>query len=249
MMTSAYIFLAYASDTSNGAKIWMFGGLVFVMLLWWIFRRVTLYASLARALAVGDADHLILLADEQLARRSAPDSRAPFLVYRGLALELRGEWEATLATLHEAGEPKDATLRRLAAAARIAALVETREIGRAKEIFERELAPSRALLGGPRDVGGPTDLVVRLAEGRICVAAGEYLRGQMLLGTIIADIRAGSAMRATAHRYLARVATAAHDATATATHVAAAAKQAPTAWVARPDQDEAQNEPLTAKPS
>jgi len=236
MMTCSYCFLAYAADTTSAAKGWMFGGLFFVLVLWFIFRRITAEASLARALAVGDTQSLRMLVDEQLARRQSREVRARFLVYRGLAHELDGDWSGVEAALDEAGDPGDARLARLAAAARVAAFVETGDAARAREVFEAELAASRAVIGGPRDLGGPTDLIVRLAEGRLAFAehAGELATS--LLARIVDDVRAGSAMRATAHRYLARLAADRGDREAAARHTAAAAKLA-------------QNEPVTASPS
>ncbi len=226
MMTASYCFLAYAADTTNAAKVWMFGGLFLVFVVWFIFRRITTQATLARALAVGDAEELRRVVDEQLARRHTP----PLLVYRALAYELAGEWAATLATLDEAGDPGDERLARLAAAARVAALVETGDASGARTVFEVALAPSRAIIGVPRDVGGPTDLVVRLAEGRIVYAEGADATA--LLARIVDDVRAGSAMRATAHYYLAHAATRNGDAEAAARHAAEATKLAPASWLA-----------------
>ena len=81
---------------------------------------------------------------------------------------------------------------------RVAALVETlgRKIADAREAVKP--------LAGVR--GFDLDGISRVAQGRVAWAAGDPDGATALLGRVIDDIRAGSAQRATAHIYAARIA-------------------------------------------
>src|SRR5215470_1401704 len=107
MMTLAYAFLAYTSETDTTGKAWMAAGLVLVMIAWFTFRALTDAAALSRALSVGDTAKLFDLAERPLSRRLRPVRRARFLVARGLAHLLRGEHAAALADLDEAQPAPD----------------------------------------------------------------------------------------------------------------------------------------------
>ena len=58
MMTLAYVLLAATSETNNTGKAWMGGGLVFVLVVWFMFRGLTETAALSRALSIGDVARL-----------------------------------------------------------------------------------------------------------------------------------------------------------------------------------------------
>lgn len=122
MMTLAYVLLAATSDTNTTGRAWIAVGLGFVLVVWFVFRRLTETAALVRALSVGDVARLFALVDRHLPRKRRPADRAPFLVARAFAHQLCGEFSAALAVLDETRPMPD--LLPLASAVRIGALVE-----------------------------------------------------------------------------------------------------------------------------
>jgi len=204
MMTGAYALLAATSDTDTTGKLWMAGGLGLVLITWFVFRALTEAAALSRALDVGDTARLFEFAARHLAHRRRSADRARFLIGRGLAHLVRGEHAEALAALDEA-RPAPA-LKPLAAALAIAARIE---------------------LGHPGDgsaVPAPrAPHLARLADGLLAWRAGELDAAAPLLARVIDDVRAGSALRAIAQVYAARIAEARGDLGAAARHRAAAA--------------------------
>lgn len=225
MMTLAYAFLAATSDTDLDGKLWMAAGLGLVLITWFAFRALSESAALSRALAVGDTAQLSELADRELARRRRPAARARFLVARGLVGLLRGDHAAALAALDAFGALDAARpppeLAGLAAALRITVLVE----------LERgpEGGPALAALAG---LASPAVLAPRapwlawLTDAELAWRRGDRAAAAPLLARVIDDVRAGSALRAIAHVYAARIAGAGGDARAAARHRAAAAELA-----------------------
>jgi hypothetical protein len=210
MMTLAYVFLAATSDTNTTGKAWMAVGLGFVLVVWFTFRALTETAALARALSVGDVARLSALADRQLSRKHRPSDRAPFLVARALAHHLRGEHAGALAALDEARPGPD--LAPLASVVRIGALV---ELGRpAEEARVASISTPRAPALG------------WLGEAQIAWRAGDLDTATLRLTRVIDDMRAGSAARAIAHLYAARIADTRGELQVAARHRAAAANLA-----------------------
>jgi hypothetical protein len=200
MMTSAYIVLAITSETDATGWAWMSIGLGFVYVIWWTFRIVTETAALSRAAAGGDAARVLELADKQLARRPGK-SRAPFWVWRAVALEMKGDAQAALAALDNVPPSSlkpDMALR--AAAVRIAACVEVGDIA----VARRALDALRAT--HPERLGPEAAVTTRLAEARVVFGEGELDAAVPLLQRVIDDIRAGEGQRALAHDYAARIA-------------------------------------------
>lgn len=207
MMTLAYAFLAATSETTATGTAWMALGLGFVLVVWFVFRALTEAAALARALRIGDAARLLALAERHLSRRRRPADRARFLVARAFACELRGEFAAALAALAEARPGPE--LQPLASAVKIGALVE----------LGRSAAEARALvIRAPR-----APALGWLAEGRIAWRDDQLDTASRLFARVIDDVRAGSAIRAIAHVYVARIADAQGQAALAGRHRAAAA--------------------------
>jgi len=210
MMTLAYVFLAATSETNTTGKAWMGVGLVFVLLVWFMFRGLTETAALSRALSIGDVARLQALADHRLARTRRPAARARYLVARALAHQLRGEFTEALAALDEAQPPPE--LQPLAAAVRIGALV---ELGRpAADARDFAISTPRAPALG------------WLVEAELAWRDGDHATAAQQLARVIDDIRAGSATRAIAHIYAARLADARGEPQLAASHRAAAAQLA-----------------------
>lgn len=190
MMTLAYVFLAATSETNTTGKAWMGAGLVLVLVVWFLFRAMTEAAALTRALSVGDVTRLFALADRHVPRRRRPADRARFLVARAFAHQLRGEFAAALATIDEAHP--DPELLPLASVVKISALV---ELGRPVD------EARAAIVSTPR-----TPALGWLAEGQIAWRAGDLDVAAPRFARVIDDVRAGSAIRAIAHIYAARIA-------------------------------------------
>ena len=228
MMTLAYIVLAITSETDATGWAWMSVGLGFVYVIWWTFRVVTETAALTRAAAGGDAKRILELADKQLLRRRGR-SRAPFVVWRAVGLELSGDAQGALAALDAIRVEKLAPAMGLrAAAVRIAAHVEVGDIG----VARRELDALRA--SHPERHGPEAVATVRLAEARVLFGEGALEAARPLFQRVIDDIRAGEQQRALAHDYAARIADTNGDAASARKHRAEAVR--------------GQKPPLTAKP-
>ena len=203
MMSLAYALLAVTSETDTAGTAWMAIGLLFVLVVWFVFRALTETAALARALNVGDVAKLLQLAERFLPRKRRPADRAPFLIGRALAEQLRGEFAAALATVDAAAPGPE--LQPLAAAIRIGALIE----------LGRPAADARPhLVAAPR-----APALAWLAEGEIAWGDAQPAEAAALFARIIDDVRAGSATRAIAHVYAARIAA---DPAVAARHRAAA---------------------------
>ncbi len=212
MMTVAYLFMMFTSRRSDDsaqtwvARGWMAIGLILVYVVWGMFRFLTTNAALSRAVAVGDADRLLEIVDAKLGRKRRPGA---LWIYRAIGLELRGDHGDALAALDRAAQARSLNQRQraLAANVRIAVLVEQGEAAAARDVFDRELATAR-------------DPSAALAEARILWAEHDP-QAPARFAKIVDDIRAGAAVRADAHRYLAKIADTDHDETARAKHAAA----------------------------
>jgi hypothetical protein len=210
MMTLAYVFLAATSETNNTGRAWMGVGLVFVLVVWFMFRRMTETAALARAFSIGDTTRLLELADYHLPRKRRPSARAPFLVARAFAHRLRGELVEALAALEDAHPGPE--LQPLASAVRIGVLV---ELGRPAD------EARTFVVSAPR-----APALVWLAEGQIAWRDGDLDTASQQFARVIDDMRAGSASRAIAHVYAARIADARGDPQTAVRHRATAASLA-----------------------
>jgi hypothetical protein len=202
IMSGAYVILMATSETDTAGKIWEGFGLVLVLFLWWLFRRLTADAALTRAVVVGDAERLLELATD-LRGAWGP-------VYRALAHELRGDFAGALRELE--GSRAVGTARRLAVTVKVTALVETRRASEARAAYDAELA------GGARTGNVMTDLRVRLVEARLRCAEGDLDGAEPIVAQLIDDVRAGEGIRAAAHACAAAIAEARGDANIAARH-------------------------------
>jgi hypothetical protein len=208
MMSGVYGVLMWSSETDNTGKAWMAIGLAMVLVVWWLFRTLTGIAALSRAVSVGDAKRTLELVGDELPRRKQPAGRAPLLVSRAFAHELRGEWSAVLATLEEAQLAAIPARQRtgwtaLAAAARIGALIEMGDVARARRVLDTELVPLATGLDRRRHP--MVHLHLTLAKGRVAAAEGNAAEAKPLLQAALDDIHAAAAVRALAHFTLARI--------------------------------------------
>jgi hypothetical protein len=223
MMCIAYVFMALTAETDASNQAWMAIGLAFVLVLWWLFRILSSTAALSRAVAVGDVGRILMVADRELAGRRR--GRARFLAAKAYAYEVRGAWPDALAAVDEATAAIEREHARsyapYIAAVRVAALVET---GVPARVALRPLVGVR---------GFELDGISRVAHGRVAWADGKLDEASRLFQRVIDDIRAGSAQRATAHAYAARIADKRGHAGEAARHRAEAKKLLPYGWVGR----------------
>lgn len=194
LMAGAYTILAITSETDRSGKAWMAIGFAFVLILWVTFRLAVEGAGLSRALAVGDADKVLAIANKQLAHRGSEPSRAPYLVHQALAYELRGDSAAALKSA-EAAKTVTPVDKLLQTSVKILALVEAGKITDARalmaELDERAAAVDRRLQIASHHYA-------HLARGRLLLAEGQGDAGRAELAKISEDIRAGHAIRARA---------------------------------------------------
>jgi hypothetical protein len=195
IMTAAYIVLMFTSEVDASGAAWESIGLAFVLLLWWLFRLLTEHAAMARAVAIGDSERVAELADYQLGKRRSARGRARYLVYRALADELDGDWQAVLARLAQA-EPQG-PWRWVAASVRVSALVELGRVAEARVTFDAELSRGAGIV---RDA--QLAILGRLAEARLRRAEGDRAGATELLSSLVRDVRAGSGTRARAQQLL-----------------------------------------------
>jgi hypothetical protein len=227
MMTLAYILLVATSDTDAVGSAVMGSGLVLVLVVWFLFRALTETAGLARAIGVGDVARLLAIADRRMPRTRGPAARAHLLVARALAHQLRGDPAAALAALDEArlvpepahaaadasrATPARAQATDIAPLAHVVCLAARIELGRSTADL-RALPPS-----SPR-----SPALTWLAEGQLAFSDGDLDTADPRFARVIDDIRAGSATRAIAHVYAARIADTRGDPAAATRHRTAAA--------------------------
>ena len=199
-MSIAYSVLAWSSNTDAAGKAAMALGFGFVCVLWVVFRILVDRTALARAVASNDTQRILALTERKLATKRG-DARAPFLVYRALAYESRGEHTAALAALDEA-RPSEAPLQALGSAIRMLSLVETGDVTAARREHDEQLAPRMAKLDAR--LHAMPHLHANLARGRLLLAEGKRDEAHMQLKRVVDDVRAGSALRDRARTLIAR---------------------------------------------
>ena len=197
-MTIAYLVLMWSADTDTTGKAWMAIGLGFVFVIWFVFRMLTTNAAISRALAIGDSARILAVSERFLSKHRNPAARAPYLVARAFAHELRGDWPAVIASLDEAqldAIPAKArtTWQLRAASSRIAALLATGKIAEARTVLEGELSPDANHV-----LHSDAYLAANLAAGRVLAAEGKRAEATARLAKVRDDIRASAAMRAAA---------------------------------------------------
>ncbi len=234
MMGIAYVTLALTSGMDASGVAWLSIGFSFVLVVWWVMRYLMTNAALARALAVGEVDRILELADVQIRQRRGR-SRVPYEAARAVALEIGGDFAGSLAAIEalDFGElGRKPALARQVAATRIAALVELRRAADARAILD-------ATWPDPAEMLPPTRMVERaLATGRVHYADGDHAAATRELDKVIAMILATPLQRATAHAYLARIARASAEPAVATKHDAEVARFAPpVSWLAQNARD------------
>ena len=188
LMAGVYTIFALTSDADNTGKAWMAIGFGFVLVIWLVFRILVEQTALARAVASGDAERLLRVTE----RRTDPAA----LAYRALAHELRGDWPAALAAAREARPQGNPPFEVLAAAVRVAALVETGDVAAARRTADDELEPAVGRLD--KRLHPAPNHHAMLARARLLLAEHQRDAADAELSRVIDDIRAGDAIRARA---------------------------------------------------
>lgn len=202
-MTGVYLVLMWSAETDNTGKAWMAIGLGFVWVIWFVFRMLTTNAAIARALAIGDSARILEVSERFLNKHQGAAARAPYLVARAFAHELRGNWSEVLASLDEAKldalpAKARATWQLRAATSRIAALLATGKLAEARAVLERDLQPDANHV-----LHSDAYLAAHLAAGRVLAAEGKRAEAEARLAKVRDDIRASAAMRAAVESTLA----------------------------------------------
>jgi hypothetical protein len=196
VMAIVYMVFAILSDSNRFDWAWLSVGLAIVLVLWWMFRELTQTAAIARAIAVGDADAIDEITTHAL---SSPlvVGRAKLVLFQAVAFELRGDWPHALDAVAKAniGPTADRRTRVLAASVKVASLVETGEVARARTVLDAELAPLAKTLSPRMDA--QLWLNANLARGRVLTAERDA-EARTVLQQVIDDVRAGASTRAAA---------------------------------------------------
>ncbi|HUS31489.1 MAG TPA: hypothetical protein VMZ53_23450, partial [Kofleriaceae bacterium] len=188
LMAGAYTILALTSDTGAFGKSFMALGFGFVIVLWLVFRTAAESAGISRALSGGDADSLLAISTKQLRRRrrSSDASRAPFLIYKALAHELRNEPTDALAAATEA-KPSREHHALLALAVRITSLV---DLGRAAEAHTLAADLEALAARVDRRLQPMPHHYAHLARARLLAADAKLTEANAELSKVIDDVRA-----------------------------------------------------------
>jgi hypothetical protein len=208
-------------------------GFGLVLLLWAMFRELSVHAEISRALSIGDGKTAARLAEVQLARRRG-SRRGPFAIYRAMAHELCGEWSAIEPALADArpealrGGGGGASWQQVASCLRVAARAELGELAGARAVFDDDVAPRLA------ERGTTASIFATLTEGRLRLAEGDLAGAEDRLLPLTRNIRLGPSQRAIAFHYLARAAASRGEADEAAKLSGQAAALAPASWFAAP---------------
>jgi hypothetical protein len=114
-------------------------------------------------------------------------------VYRALAYELDGDWQAALKRLEQA-KPEGAW-RSIAGSVRVSALAELGRAREARAVFDADVHPATV-----RDA--QLGLLARLAEARLRRAEGDRQAASELAEALTHNVRVGSGTRARAQALL-----------------------------------------------
>ncbi|HTL37685.1 MAG TPA: hypothetical protein VL326_31355 [Kofleriaceae bacterium] len=193
LMAGAYTILALTSDTDTTGKAWMAIGFCFVLVLWLVFRIAVESAGLARALSMGDTDRIHAIVGKQLRHRRNDAARAPYLIYKAVAHELKGEHADALAAASSAKpEPERVGQALLALSVRIHSLVELGRTSEAQPLLD-ELDTLAKRVDRRLD---PMPLhYAHVARARLLAADAKTSDASAELSKVIDDIRAGEAVR------------------------------------------------------
>lgn len=225
--------LISTSDASTAGILAAGFGLLLVLLVWGMFREFSAHAEISRALSIGDSATALRLATVELERRSAR-RRGPFVVYRAMAQELAGAWSDVADGLADArpetlrGTGGGASWQLVADCLRVAAWSELGELQKARELYDRAVAPRS------NEQAGTGGIFAQLTEGRLRFAEGDLAAAKARLTPLTRNIRLGPAQRAIAFHTLARVAQADGEEPAAVDKLyAQAAALAPASWFAK----------------
>jgi hypothetical protein len=185
--------LMYATSNMHGiAVVVTLGAFIVVVALWAGYRELRVHAAASRHAAQGEPDELLALSEKEIGRRWTAKRRAPFHLYRAIALQQRGAWSEMRAALASPDLDRPGAWSKLRAALRVAALVEQGDVAAARSLLDRELADVR------------DSAVAREATARVLIAEGRAAEAAPMLEALSKDVRLGPAPRATAKALLAR---------------------------------------------
>lgn len=235
MLILIWVELYFTSGVKGVGSAGMGLGFLAVLFLYWIYRQLRVHASASRMAAVGDAAELIELSDREIVRKMSARTRLPFRIYRAIGLEQRGDHAAARQALDELDLTTISTSRRrtwgtIVASTRIQIAVAEDDAATARKIYDTQLAPVLAGVGG-----AGAAVLFGEAEALVLYAEHDYDRARPIFEKLAKDIRISSATRALCKHYLGRIAD-------DPKLLAEAAKLAPKTWLA-------QNAPTSASPA
>jgi hypothetical protein len=223
-----YVALIETSGAAGAARVVALGFLVFVLLMWFGFRRLKLHAQASRLAGIGEPEQLLALVARELPRCLTEGGRRPLHVHAAIAHNLRSDFAAARRSLDASGFLVPTRGRggrgwvALAAAADVTTRTEVGDLAGARASYERGVAPVVALapLGG-------LELVARECQARLLLGAGEPAEARAALAPMVKNIRLSDGTRAQVHALLARAAAALGEDAVAAEHAAKARALAP----------------------
>lgn len=242
VLTLVYLAFVATSDMATVPALVTLFVFAFVLLLWSVFRELRIHADASRLAANGEPEGLLALADRELGRRLLAKSAVPFLIYRSMAHQMKGDWAAAEQALDDARLEKLGSKTRrmwslLHAEQRLALLARKGDAVAARKLLEGVIAQYLLFVRG-----AGAEVISREGTARVLLAEGKHDEARPLFEALARDVRLGPAIRAQCHHAIGQCLEADGDAEGAAAAFAQAAKLAPKTWMA-------QKAPVSASPT
>ena len=226
-LTLIYISFVITAEAHGPSLVVAIGFFLFVMFLWFTFRRLKLHAQASRLAGVGDPEGLLALVARELPRAITEAGRRPLYVHAAVAHNLRRDFAAARRELDRSGFLKARGRHgrgwiALASATDVTTRSEQGDLIGARASYERGVVPFVAMA----PFGG-MELVARECEARLRLGDGDAAGARTLLTPLIKNIRLSDATRAQVHALLSRAAAGLDEPAVAAEHAAKARALAP----------------------
>ncbi len=225
-LVGIYAAFVLTSGAQGAARVLSLAFLIFVLLMWFGFRRLKTHAQASRLAGVGDPDGLLALVGRELPKCLTEAGRRPLRLQAAVAHNLRGDFTAARREIDASGllTPRGRRGRgwiALAAATDVTTRSEQGDLAGARASLAM-LAPFTAIA----PFGG-MELVARECEARVKLLEGDPAAARELLAPLVKNIRLSDATRAQVHALLARAAADLGEADVAADHATKARALAP----------------------
>lgn len=168
-----------------------------------VWRQMSTLRRLQLLLGEGRPDPMLRIVRRRLRYRGGGKNRGPLLVFEAAALSMKGDWERGLEVLDsidlEADLPAEdrASWQLSYHGTRFSCLLFLERIEEARELFDREIAPS----AGDANAG----LAAEAMEAELWFCEGARSRAEAVFERLVGDYRIPASARAVFHYFLGRI--------------------------------------------